>query len=1162
MRELEAMIVKCAAIGGMQRSMLTFAIGLFLTRGALCADAPVAKVPHASIPARLDGRVDEAEWRDAAIIRGALSNPGAAVYLKYDQENLWVGVRCFETEAGYPKAYVRPPTDLLENDDSVQVVLGIADNASGDRGVINFGGYAGAAGQAVAAADYYYQFTVNAAGSTSRFFIESPLDRPLFEAKSAALKGEWDVELKIPFASWGVANPVGKSFPMNVFRFRPPAMMAWHLPGFGGYAPMPFGTMTFLPENQSAAKTVEPGAATPATAGSAVQAVDTTRVLAATLEWYPLSKKLIGQVTLPPDKSAASAVISVNGETRAKQDLAGDGPVKIVSSFTDKEKLPAEASLKVSSKSGEELLSRTVQLPSHETPTWMKTDAGRDYVDAEVPRPWTKPAIEGRTVKLYDKTIGFEAIAMPGSVVDGLGELFAGEPEIDLEIDGKPATLAKCMPALSMNGLAVRTESEQGAGAGALQIRSLVEFDGFTTVKMRLRGVAPASVSKLSIIYPLKPEYARFFIRGHLQDTQELTGFGWEGPGGTLWLGNQDKGLYFSFDTPVFLSDNPRTQMQIVEEKGRTCLRLNFVNAPGQVKDVDHIFRFFLQPTPTKKPSLAKNGLFGEKVVLWFEEWSDYQGYPDLKKMPEVAKRSAEAHKNGKQQIVYFNQLLAENSPGFQEFKADFLVPPGSMWYQRAYDPGKGVPCYLCCVRGPYGDLLLDGIRRLQDEGGIDGVYMDGTTVPWGCDNPSHPGCDGNSIVTWEGNDETRITGTREFLKRLRGIFDEKGKPLFLVAHTGGALDLPTLSLCDSYYEGEQLARYRPDYSMPLHKFAVGYCGRPWGWRTDVIPELWRQQTARLLPWTLLHDTMAGGSSGELERKIYADYSDDATVAYFPYWRSQAQIKTEKGKVLFSFYKKSDSTMLIVSNLGWQKQETVLDLGGLYPAQDIHVQDVATDRPIGLQNKKVSLVLDAHDFTALRVSLGAASEAVPEAVPEAAKATGKATLSVDRFDPAEWEFNTADAGVTVKKTNGGTRVTSTPQAAAASANFTPGIGPEGTLKIRLTRDGRFRINLAGASFFWDVGWKADVQPENTGLFYPVAPDPDKPQMLILSWKDGKLDAMFGDQPLAKGVALKGLGSEAELSFSTWAGNWFQFEVIEISSKATNVFSGQGIHPVL
>ena len=316
------------------------------------------------------------------------------------------------------------------------------------------------------------------------------------------------------------------------------------------------------------------------------------------------------------------------------------------------------------------------------------------------------------------------------------------------------------------------------------------------------------------------------------------------------------------------------------------------------------------------------------------------------------------------------------------------------------------------------------------------------------------------------------------------------------------------------------------------------------------------QQTARLLPWTLLHDAMAGGSSGELERKIYADYSDDATVAYFPYWRSQFQIKKEKGQVLFSFYKRADSTMLIVSNLGWQKQDAVLDLGGLYPAQDINVRDVATDRLIGLQGSKVSLFLNAHSFAALRVSLGAAPVAT---------VTARAVLNVDKFDPAQWQFNTAGAGVTVKWTNAGMRVASTAQAAFACAEFTPGIGPEGTLQLKLTRDGRFRISLAGALLGWDGDgdeWAADCRPDNTGFSYPVAPNPDKPQTLVLSWQDGKLDAIYGDQPLAKGLALKGLGSEAGLSFSTWAGNWFQFEVIEISSTAKNVFNQQWIHPVL
>jgi hypothetical protein len=1150
------MNMKSAVIGAITRSVLIFAVCLSLSHGALCADAPAVKVPYSSIPVSLDGRVHEAEWGAAAIIRGGLGNPGAAVYLKYDQDSLWVGVRCFENAAGYPKAYVRKPTDLLENDDSVQVVLGITDNASGDRGAINFGGYAGATDQAVAAADYYYQFTVNSAGATSRFFIESPLDRPLFEAKSVVLKDEWDVEMRIPFASWGVANPPGKSFPMNVFRFRPPAMMAWYLPGFGGYTPMPFGTMIFLPEDQSAAKTVEAGAATPPAAANTAPAVNATRALAATLEWYPLSKKLIGQITLPSDKSATSAVISMNGEERARQELTGDSPVKIVSLLTDNEKLPAEASLKVFSKSGQELSVQTVQVVPHATPDWLHTDAGRDYVATKVPRPWTKPVIEGQNVKLYDKTIGFGASAMPDSVVDGLGELFAGQPEVELKIDGKPVTPAKCMPTLSMDGASVRVESEQSLGAGTLQTRAIVDFDGFTIVKMRLHGVASASVSGFSIILPLKTEYARFISQGYLQNSQGLTGCGWEGRGETLWLGNQDKGLYFSYDTPLFLSDDPRQEIQIIEEKGRTCLRFNFVNAFGQIKNTDHVFRFFLQPTPTKRPSLAKNGINSGKVSLWFEEWSDYQGYPDLKKIPQVANMSADAHTKGVSQIVYFSQMLAENAPGFQQFKADFLVPPGLMWYKRAYENiAKGVPCYACCAHGPYGDLLLDGMRKLRDEGHIDGVYMDGTTVPWHCGNPSHPGCDGNSSVAWDGNDQTRITVTRAFVKRIRGIFDEKATPPLMIAHCGGGLDLPTLSLCDCYFEGEQLCRYRADYWMQLHTFVVGYTGRPWGWRGDMLPELWRKNTAQILPLALLHDTMVGCSCGLLEQKIYADYSDDATVTYFPYWRPQSQIKKEKGEVLFSFYKKADSTMLIVSNLGWQKQDAVLDLGNLYPAQEINVRDFVANQLVGLQNNKVSLSLDRHSFVALRVSLGAVATPAPD--------IAKASVSVDKFDPAQWQFNTADAGVTATITDTGARVTSTAQAAFATAQFIPAIGAEGTLKIKLARDRRFRVNLAGTSLAC-IGdsdqWTADVLPENTGLSYPVAPNPDRPETLVLSWKDGKLDAIYGDRPLAKGLALKGLGSEAGLSFSTWAGNWFQFDVIAISSQAEELF--KRIHPVL
>jgi len=59
--------------------------------------------------------------------------------------------------------------------------------------------------------------------------------------------------------------------------------------------------------------------------------------------------------------------------------------------------------------------------------------------------------------------------------------------------------------------------------------------------------------------------------------------------------------------------------------------------------------------------------------------------------------------------------------------------------------------CYLACVNGPYGDLLLDGIAKLADQAGIDGVYMDGTTVPWICSKPK-PSGDGGEIHPATGN--------------------------------------------------------------------------------------------------------------------------------------------------------------------------------------------------------------------------------------------------------------------------------------------------------------------------------------------------------------------------------------------------------------------------
>jgi len=184
-------------------------------------------------------------------------------------------------------------------------------------------------------------------------------------------------------------------------------------------------------------------------------------------------------------------------------------------------------------------------------------------------------------------------------------------------------------------------------------------------------------------------------------------------------------------------------------------------------------------------------------------------------------------------------------------------------------------------------------MAKLAQEGDIDGVYMDGTSFPWDCDNPSHGPCAESPDLSWEEELLTPLLATRNFMKRIRGIFDAKGKPV-LVAHHGGGLTIETLSLCDAFYEGEQLcgARYRRGYRLPLHQAAVGYSGRPWGFRTDLIPNWYGPR--RMMTYAALHDSQVDGDCRELETAIYGDFQDEATQ-YYPYWRAQPHIRLKEG---------------------------------------------------------------------------------------------------------------------------------------------------------------------------------------------------------------------------------------------------------------------------
>jgi hypothetical protein len=319
--------------------------------------------------------------------------------------------------------------------------------------------------------------------------------------------------------------------------------------------------------------------------------------------------------------------------------------------------------------------------------------------------------------------------------------------------------------------------------------------------------------------------------------------------------------------------------------------------------------------------ALDKLAAEGKRIVIFHEDWARYQGYPDLEQIPKLRRIADACHARGMLFLVYFCQLMSDAAPEWQGLQSDFLALPERVWYHR--DDVKQ-DCAVSCVNGPYGDLLLDGIAKLADAAGIDGVYMDGTTVPWDCTNPTHPGCgqyrdDGTYMA------HIPIRATRQFMKRLRSIFAQRRQEFFLDAHTGGAINAATQSFCDGYYDGETLARYKAGYRLSTDTFRAAYVGAPFGFRGEFLPN--RHTMDQALAIALVHDTTTRGQPAAVDLAL-RDYEDIQTT-FVPYWEDSKLYRVSPAPVLGSLYLKADRALLVLGSQTEQPVHCRVELGRL-----------------------------------------------------------------------------------------------------------------------------------------------------------------------------------------------------------------------------------------
>lgn len=1132
------------------RNICVLILGVFHIQGVgFAADEAIVRMPVRVSTIKVDGVVDVAEWADAAVIRQipAVGQQLHTVFrVTYDATSLYVAAECEEHATGGPTALTRGQMACVTQDDAVEVAIctGEADQVK----TINVGGYAGAMGQTLPTMTRLEEFIVNAAGSVERRRNESPMAARDFEAAVRTTNNDWYAEWRIPWTSAGLANGPESGVWVNLLRFRPPDRTAWRgMSGWGNYTPFPVGKMICLPASRSAERTIEAVTGDPPTNPSAATPPADEFV------YFPLARTVLGRVS--PRQGEVMAAIRIGDDVKPSAQGALQERATTQMRVEVGPTRAKQAALEIFDANG--MLTRRLSAPIAEDsprPEWCGTAVAKAYERECVPKPWTPPTIDGNTVTLTTAKLQFDNSPLPTAIAAETHALLAAPIRIDLRRGEATVPLTFGEPQVTADGIDVVARSSAAIQDGQCNVTTRVEYDGFMTVDVGLAGQSLAEITHIAMVVPMRAAAAKFVNRGSVQDTLRLDAGGWMGSAGRLWVGTECSGLAFSCDAAVFASKDLRRQMTISYDNEAAVWQTQFVDGPGQIRGDRWHARFYLHVTPTKPPTLETPNA---KVALWFENWSDYQGFPDLKKMAEVKAASAKAHAEGRLSLLYFNQMLASNAPGFAEHRAELLATPEKMWYQRAYDPGRNVPCYVCCVCGPYGDLLLDGIDRLVREGAIDGVYMDGTTVVWDCDNPAHRCC---VHTDNEASDAGPILGTRRFLKRLRGVFDQHGRPFMLIAHTGGGLDINTLSLVDHFWEGEQLARYLPGYRIPLDVFAVGYSGRPFGLSTTFYDQAWRGARGENLSvlYALLHHTEL--QSAPMER-FYAAYRDAKTAAFLPYWQSESPVtvRSERGTTVCSVYRRDDRAMVVVGNMGHDDDKVTVDLSGLFGGKTIIASNrLANDARVAVADGQARLTLAAWRGCVLDVRpLAEEASGSPPTRPAESSAMNTVSWRIDGYRASDWAVNTDGAGVTAKHDvairdrRAGLMIGSVLYQSAAIATLKDRVFGS-SFEARLTIQGsrRLRIAIGDIVIAHDGAWSVEgpIDGWSEGSVSHPAWIGDRDVELRVSLRNGLMSASYDGQPLAKRVLFsRTKSSTPELSISTWAGDSLTIGVVGIES---------------
>ncbi len=357
----------------------------------------------------------------------------------------------------------------------------------------------------------------------------------------------------------------------------------------------------------------------------------------------------------------------------------------------------------------------------------------------------------------------------------------------------------------------------------------------------------------------------------------------------------------------------------------------------------------------------------GAKWLILHEDWTVIQNYGLPKDEEEFKRFVNDCHKLGLKLMVYFGYEVSSLYPGFNDVCHEYLNKNVKGNFVGGWQREPMQRDYTVCYHGGYSDVMIKRVERVMDEYGVDGIYTDGTFVPWECANEAH-GCgyrDKDGVLHFE----YPIFAVREHVKKLYEAVHSRGGRID--THQSSCCMMATLAFADSYFDGENIQGFlREDLSnMKMDTFRTEFMGENMGIPCNFISYTREDFTLRMLAGiTLIHNVYPRANNIDdidFISKLWSIYDDFGTdnAEWYPYFEPQNDINADCDGVYMSYYKKGNEYLAIVTSLNKDTEEAELGV-----PENAQITDILDGEEVSVSGKTAKIPLAFGNMKIYRIA--------------------------------------------------------------------------------------------------------------------------------------------------------------------------------------------------